>query len=442
MNIPKKLIRGIDFFVALILSVVFLMSLFIRRIFGKIKLPHQKNHLVSLTKDGIYKILECNAGKDYFKWDFTRPHVENTYVVYIGSENPNIFNLAPHIIGINQSIPLESLRRLAPFTGMAIQQFIGLLMMIKLIKKISPKVIEVMFPSKLALRALLLKWLLPIKLVTQIRGNFDLIYYFNPFPTFWPFKMSWQPLETFQVMWDKFIALLFYRSCDLVIGYNINNMLSPISGGAHPKKVKLSRIKIELSMLNEAKISRNRLEDIPVDGKIISLWSRLSPEKLVLEAVQAFEVLLQKTEEKLYLAIIGDGPEKQKIISYITNSPYKHSILLLGQKDRSYITQIALHSSLAVVPYGGSSLVEAVMLNVPVVAFDIEWHNELIRDGETGYLADFPNINHLACQMFQSLSNPQKSQKMAEYAKRLAQKMFDNKITDEKEARYYKPLFE
>ena len=103
--------------------------------------------------------------------------------------------------------------------------------------------------------------------------------------------------------------------------------------------------------------------------------------------------------------------KSKKIISYITNSPYKHSILLLGQKDRSYITQIALHSSLAVVPYGGSSLVEAVMLNVPVVAFDIEWHNELIRDGETGYLADFPNINHLACQMFQSLSNPQKSQK-------------------------------
>ena len=45
MNIPKKLIRGIDFFVALILSVVFLMSLFIRRIFGKIKLPHQKKSL-------------------------------------------------------------------------------------------------------------------------------------------------------------------------------------------------------------------------------------------------------------------------------------------------------------------------------------------------------------------------------------------------------------
>jgi glycosyltransferase involved in cell wall biosynthesis len=144
----------------------------------------------------------------------------------------------------------------------------------------------------------------------------------------------------------------------------------------------------------------------------------------------------------MYLIIIGDGPEKQKITSYVRNSSYKDRIVLLGQRERSYITQIALHSSLAIVPYGGSSLVEAVMLNVPVVAFDIEWHNELIRDGETGYLADFPDINHLAQKMFQSLSNPQESKKMAEAAKYLAQKMFDNQITDEKEARYYKPLFE
>lgn len=441
MNIAKKLIRGIDFFVAVILSIIFLIALSIRRIFGKIKIKNPTDRLLSITKDGIYRILECN-GKDYFEWDFTRPHAEKTYVLYIGPEKPKIFKLGKKVIGINSVMPLDKIRNFAPFTITVIQQFFALLMTVKIIKKISPKVIEVMFPSKLALRAILLKWILPIKIVTQVRGNLDLIYCFNPFPSFWPFKMSFQPFETIQLMWDKFINLLFYRSCDLVIGYNINNMLSAISNGAHPKKTKLSRIKIELSMLNESKVSRGQLADIPPHGKIISVWSRLSPEKLVLEAVQAFEVLLKKTKEEMYLVVIGDGPEKQNITSYVQSSRYKDHIVLLGQKDRSYITQIALHSSLAVVPYGGSSLVEAVMLNVPVVAFDIEWHNELIRDGETGYLADFPDINHLACQMFQSLSNPQKSKKMADDAKYLAHKMFDNKTTDEKEARYYKPLFE
>jgi glycosyltransferase involved in cell wall biosynthesis len=441
MKIVRKLLRVVDFCFATIFGISFLIALSVRKIFGKIQIKNPKNCLISLSKDGIYRILQYN-GNDYFDWDFTRPHAEKTYVMYIGPEKHKIFKLGKKVIGINCIMPLDKIRTFAPFTITVIQQFIALIMMIKLIKKISPKAIEVMFPSKLALRAVLLKWILSIKVVTQVRGNIDLIYYFIPFPVFWPFKIPFQPFETLQVMWDKFISLIFYRTCDLVIGYNINNMLSAISNGAHPKKTKLSRIKIELNMLDSPKIPRNQLDGIPLDGKILSIWSRLSPEKLVLEAIQAFEILLQKTEETLYLIIIGDGPEKQKIASYIKTSPYKNYILLLGKKERTFIAQISLHSSLVIVPYGGSSLVEAVMLNTPVVAFDIEWHNELIRDGETGYLADFPDINHLAHKMLQSLSDPQKSKKMAENAIHLAQKMFDNKTIDEKEARYYKLLFE
>jgi glycosyltransferase involved in cell wall biosynthesis len=437
----RKIFRAIDFFVSIVLSFLFLILILFRRVFGKIKINNQKNTLLSITKDGIHRILQCN-GKNYFEWDFTRPHANKTYVFYLGLENNQIFRLGNKVLGINKIIPLERLRHILPFTTTSIQQFLSLIITINLIKKLSPKVVEVMFPSKLALRAIFIKLLMPIKLVTQVRGNLDLIYYFNQFPTFWPFKMFFKPFETFQLMWDKFISLIFYRSCDLVIGYNVNNMLSAISNGAHPGKCKLSRIKIELSMLGVNKIPRNQLKEIPMNGEIISLWSRLSPEKLVFETIQAFEMLLSNYSKEIYFVIIGDGPEMLRIKDYVNDSKYKKNIILLGQRNRDFIAQVAMNSSLSVVPYGGSSLVEAVMLNIPVVAFDIEWHNELIRDGETGYLADFPDKKHLADKMLESITNPLKTKKLANNAKQLAESMFDTKKTNENESRYYMTLFE
>ena len=439
-TIFQKIFRIGDFLVASVLCFLFLIAFLVRKLFGKIQIKTSQNKVLSLTKDGVYKILECN-GANYFEEDFTRPYADTTYILFIGDEYPKIFKLGRNIIGLNLLMPLKKSKQVFPFTLRVIQQIIGFYMTLKLVKKISPKVIEVMFPSKLALRALFLKWMVNIKLVTQVRGNLDLIYIFNPFPTFWPFKMVFSPLEVFQIMWDKFISLLFYRACDCIIGYNVNNFLSAISNGAHPAKTKLSRIKMELSMLTVKQLEREKIKGLPKTGKIISLWSRLSPEKLVLESIQAFEKLLNLTSEEVQFIIIGDGPEKSRILSYLAKSPCKNLIHLLGVKDREFITQVALHSSLSLVPYGGSSLVEAVMLEVPVVAFDIEWHNELIRDGETGLLVDFPDTDHFAQKMFEVLAYPEEAKERAKAAKRLALKMFDVQTIDNKEARYFKSLF-
>lgn len=440
MIVLRRISQIVDFFCGLCIAFCAVTILFIRKIFGKIDLLNSQNTLLSLTKDGIYKILKYN-GKGYFDWDFTRPFADKTCILFVGNEKVSILRCGKKVIGINLKMPFEQLKKYIPFTIRVLQQAAGFLITLKVIKKIRPKVLEVMFPSKLALRALLLKWILPIKLVTQVRGNLDLIYYFNPFPSFFPFKMTFPLCEVLQVMWDKLISLLFYRSCDLVIGYNINNMLSAISNGSHPAKTKLSRIKIELSMLAMKKKDRNSIIELPKKGKVISLWSRLSPEKCVFEVVKAFEELVLLSKEEMHLVIIGEGPEKSKLYSYVEELVCKNQIHLLGYKDRDFIAQVALHSSLAVVPYGGSSLVEAVMLEVPVVAFDIEWHNELIRNGETGYLADFSDVSYLAEKMHEALLDDEGSRRKAIAAKKLALMMFDHKTIDITEARYYKPLF-
>jgi glycosyltransferase involved in cell wall biosynthesis len=437
----RILYRISDFLMAVFISVFFIPVLVFYRFIVKTKA--KRNILLSLSKDSIQTILQCNGDK-YFDWDFTRPCAKYTVILYTGNMPTRVIRVGKKVIGINYRVPLEKLKKYLPFTVRIIQQFIGYFASRQIITKLSSKVVEVMFPSKLALRALLLKLTCQIKLVTQVRGNIDLIYYFNPFPTFLPFQIKNRLIEPIQIAWDKMVSMCFFRVCDLVIGYNINNMLSAISSGAHPNKTRLSRIKVEPSMMSEVKAcSKDMLKGFPKNGRVIILWSRLSPEKLVLEVMQAFEVILDKSKDKsVNLVIIGDGPERENLYRYQLQSKYTHNIHLLGYKDRTFIASAAKLSDLVVVPYGGSSLVEAVFLERPVVAFDIEWHNELIIDGETGWLADFPDVHDLAEKMSIALSSNEEAQSRAKKAKLKAEKMFNFETIDQKEEKYLKPLFE
>ena len=127
----------------------------------------------------------------------------------------------------------------------------------------------------------------------------------------------------------------------------------------------------------------------------------------------------------LELVIIGDGPEMKSLKSHALKSTVGDRIHFLGNKNRSSIASAVRHSDVAIVPYGGSSLVEAAILQVPIVAFDIEWHSELIRPGETGYLADYPDVLHLSNCLEHALISRDTTLEMSQNCYSVVQNMFD-----------------
>jgi hypothetical protein len=79
---------------------------------------------------------------------------------------------------------------------------------------------------------------------------------------------------------------------------------------------------------------------------------------------------------------------------------------------------------------------------LPIVAFDIEWHGELVRPGETGFLADFADTHHLARQLTTALDRPDDARRMAAACRTLALQMFDPKRVRAEERRHYAMLLE
>ncbi len=181
--------------------------------------------------------------------------------------------------------------------------------------------------------------------------------------------------------------------------------------------------------------------DLPDTGKIISLWSRLSVGKYIMEAFAGCVPLLRKRSD-VYLVIAGDGELKERIRMAADEMGIGSQVLLLGKRGHDFIGNLARNSDVVIAPYSGSSLVECAMLERPCVAFNIEWHNELITDGETGWLVDHASPSRIAAALEEAIDKPMIGRERAQRLKARAEKMFDEGVIEASFEEIYERLLD
>jgi len=64
----------------------------------------------------------------------------------------------------------------------------------------------------------------------------------------------------------------------------------------------------------------------------------------------------------------------------------KRVVQFVGFQPRAIVAAVRQVSSASLCLMGGFSLIEACAAASPVVAYDVEWHGELVCHGETGFL--------------------------------------------------------
>lgn len=112
---------------------------------------------------------------------------------------------------------------------------------------------------------------------------------------------------------------------------------------------------------------------------------RLSKQKRLSLVLDAAERFLKVGGRELIL--VGDGPERKELEARASKSPVlsKH-VHFLGFLNRLDALELVKRADVVLVPLGGFTLIEAALCGKPVIAFDNEWHGELISSGETGIL--------------------------------------------------------
>ncbi len=181
----------------------------------------------------------------------------------------------------------------------------------------------------------------------------------------------------------------------------------------------------------------NFLEKIPkkinkLDNKNIISVGRLELEKGFLDLVSVFK-LIELKDGEVYLNLVGDGSQKDKIFKNIVDNNISRKVKMPGYLDFEELNKLYEETSLYLMTSYTESfglvLIEAMSHGIPVIAFSCaEGAKELINNGVNGYLINNRNEHEMADRAVKLLNNPDKLKELGENARTTALKYSKDEV--------------
>jgi glycosyltransferase involved in cell wall biosynthesis len=155
--------------------------------------------------------------------------------------------------------------------------------------------------------------------------------------------------------------------------------------------------------------------DIPPGSRIVGFAGRLAPQKRVKDIVWAMQVL-QQLRDRVYLLLIGDGPERTSLVELAKHVGCDHLVRFAGHRDDAARLIGLMNVFWLASDFEGmsNSIMEAMAAGVPVVASDIPPNRELVVDGQTGFLVKVGDGVGMAQFADRILADPALAQRLGE----------------------------
>jgi len=180
------------------------------------------------------------------------------------------------------------------------------------------------------------------------------------------------------------------------------------------------------------------------DGKpprLVGLVGRLWPQKRVKDAIWATD-LLKVARGDVHLLIIGDGPQRDRLMKYRDQVEIRDRVHFLG--ERSDVARIIplLDMLWSTSGYEGQSnaIMEAMSTGVPVVATDIPGTRDLIAHNKTGLLFPVGDRAALAKESNRLLNDPDLAHQISESGRTFITTEFDAQTMIDRYAALYREL--
>lgn len=93
---------------------------------------------------------------------------------------------------------------------------------------------------------------------------------------------------------------------------------------------------------------------------------------------------------------------------------------MVGFQSNERVAAILHHSYLAFCLLAGFSLIEACASGIPVVCYDIEWHKEIMKNRETGFVVREGHLDALTEAVVYLLDHPKEAREMGDTARKIA----------------------
>ena len=146
---------------------------------------------------------------------------------------------------------------------------------------------------------------------------------------------------------------------------------------------------------------------------------RLEKEKLVDDLIDAM-ARLRELGKTFTLTIVGDGAERSRLERRVLDSGLGEAVLFAGFVSSEGVAQRLADSDIFVSPYTGTSLREAALAGLAIVAYRLGWVEDVFRDGENCLLAEAHDSRAMASRIAELIDAPQRRAELGARARQLA----------------------
>lgn len=175
---------------------------------------------------------------------------------------------------------------------------------------------------------------------------------------------------------------------------------------------------------------------IPAECRLLVFAGRLSLENYVDDMVDLLKALIEDGCN-VALVMAGGGTEEARLRALAMTPPFEHRLFLPGFLPQEEVRALRQNADVGLALMGGYSLIEAAAAGRPVIAYDTEWHAEIVKDGETGYLLQPGDTASLLRRTLEVLNDSVLSDRLGAAAKDLAFARHDIMVTSEVKRNVY-----
>src|SRR5690625_4555916 len=206
-----------------------------------------------------------------------------------------------------------------------------------------------------------------------------------------------------------FVRRLYkYSDAIVSVSYGIQNELEKIFEIKHPNKLVIYNPVVDhtITQLGNEDPGHRWLDG---SYKVFLAAGRLSAQKDFEVLINAFNLI--SSNKHYRLIILGDGEDKNKLLSLINKLDIQNKVELYGRVDNPYAFMkradvFVLSSRFEGLP---TVLIEALECNLPIVSTNCpHGPSEILEDGKWGALVPVGNVEALAKEMQNAIQEPKK----------------------------------
>lgn len=212
----------------------------------------------------------------------------------------------------------------------------------------------------------------------------------------------------------------------LVVTENHDNKVAAMDSGCSSDKIRVIGLGGTINASHMVNLSqRLPIKDAQINRKTLDFtnsWlciSRLEPVKKVQDLIVIQSYVIESIPNSI-LCIIGEGSQFTELKNLVSKLSLDNNVFFLGYRDQEWISNFAPNFCLQAAPLSGRSLLELALAGLPAVAYDIDWHSEIVKPEQTGFLVEPGDVKSFANSVIYLLQNENKRELFSSNILRLA----------------------